>query len=88
MTWRVEWDDRARKELRVLDPQIQRRILRYTGKRLTTVEDPRRLGKALGGRLSGMWRYRVGDYRLICSLEDDRLVVLIVGVGHRSAVYR
>jgi len=88
LTWRVEWDDRARRELRALDPQIQRRILRYTGERLTAAEDPRRFGKALGGSLSGMWRYRVGDYRLICVLKDDRLVVLIVGVGQRSAVYR
>ncbi len=88
MTWKVEWDDRARRELRALDPQIQRRILRYTGERLTTAEDPRRFGKVLGGDLAGLWRYRVGDYRLICTHEGDRLVVLILGVGHRSAVYR
>ncbi|MEE8525573.1 MAG: type II toxin-antitoxin system RelE/ParE family toxin [Thermoanaerobaculia bacterium] len=83
-----EWDDRARRELRALDPPIQQGILRFTGGRLATTEDPRQFGKALGGNLGGFWRYRVGDYRLICALEDDRLVVLIVGVGHRSTVYR
>ncbi len=88
MIWKIEWDDRARKELRALDHSIQRRILRFTGKRLTAAEDPRRLGKALGGNLAGLWRYRVGDYRLVCTIEDDRLIVLILGVGHRSAVYR
>ncbi len=88
MTWSVEWDDRARKELRRLDRSIQQRILRFTGSRLTETKDPRRFGKALGGRLAGLWRYRVGDYRLICTLEDDRLIVLVVGIGHRSAIYR
>ena len=88
MTWKIEWDDRARKELRALDHSIQRRILRFTGKRLTGVEDPRQLGKALGGPLARLWRYRVGDYRLIGAIEDDRLIVLILGVGHRSSVYR
>ena len=88
MTWTVEWDNRARKELRSLDPPIQKRILEFTGKRLATSEDPRQFGKPLGGSLAGFWRYRVGDYRLICTLEDDHLIVLILGVGHRKAVYR
>ncbi len=88
MTWTVEWDDRARRELRALDHSVQQRILRYTGGRLKTADDPRRFGKALGGSLAGLWRYRVGAYRLICTLEDERLIVLILGVGHRSTVYR
>lgn len=50
--------------------------------------DPRAPGKALTGRFSGLWRYRVGDYRIICKIEDDRLVVLVVEVGHRRDIYR
>ena len=85
--WSVEFDDRARKELRSLDAQAQREILRYLRQRIAVDEDPRRFGKALGRDLSGLWRYRVSSYRLICRIEDDVLVVLIVRVGHRSEVY-
>ena len=85
--WNVEFDDRARKELRSLDAQAQREILRYLRERIAVDDDPRRFGKALGRDLSGLWRYRVGSYRLICRIEDGMLVVLVVRVGHRSEVY-
>ena len=85
--WSVEFDDRARKELRSLDAQAQREILRYLRERIATDEDPRRFGKALSKELSGLWRYRVGNYRLICRIEDNVLVVLVVRVGHRREVY-
>ena len=88
MTWTVEWDDRARCELRRLDRQVQRGILKYFSERIATGEDPRRFGKGLRHELQGLWRYRVGDYRAICHIEDDRLVVLVLGVGHRRQVYR
>ena len=88
MTWRVEWDDSARRELRRLDHTAQMRILRFTGERLRAVDDPRQLGSALSGALSGLWRYRVGDFRIICRIEDDRLVVLVVSVGDRKDIYR
>lgn len=88
MTWRVEWDDKARKELRRLAGNIQKRILKFTGERLTGDEDPRRLGKALGPPFDKIWRYRVGDYRLLCRIEDNRLIVLVVSVANRRDVYR
>ena len=87
LTWQVEWDDRARRELRRLDGSIQRQILRYLRERIATNNPPRRFGKALTGDRVGLWRYRVGDYRLVCRIEDDRLVVLVLAVGHRREVY-
>lgn len=88
MAWTIEWDDRASKELRRLDRQTQREILRYFRERIATDEDPRRFGKSLRHELQGLWRYRVGDYRMICNIEDEQVVVLVLGVAHRSTVYR
>jgi len=88
VTWTVEWDDRARRELRRLDRPIQKAILAYFRKRIATKEDPRRFGKSLTHELQGLWRYRVGDYRMVCQIEDDHLVVLVVTVAHRKSVYR
>lgn len=87
MTWNVEIDDRAAKELRSLDGKVQKEILKYLRERISTEEDPRRFGKALGRELSGLWRYRVGNYRLICLIEDAVFVVLVVRIGHRKEVY-
>lgn len=85
--WTVEFDDRARRELRKLDSKIQKKILRYLRERLAGSEDPRRFGKTLRRNLAGLWRYRIEDYRLICRFEDDRVVVLVLEIGHRSDVY-
>lgn len=87
MTWKVEWDDRARKELRKLDPFVQKEILGYLRIRIAESNNPRIFGQSLSGNKSGLWRYRVGNYRIICRIEDDTLVVFVVGVGHRKEVY-
>ena len=87
MTWSVEFDDRAAKELRKLDKQAQRDILRYLHERIATPEDPRRFGRPLSRNLAGLWRYRIRDYRVICNIKDDRLVVLVLRTGHRKDVY-
>lgn len=87
MTWRVELDDRARRELRKLDKPVQGVILAYLRKRIATSENPRRFGKALVGNLAGLWRYRVGDYHLLCSIEDDKLLVLVLRAVHRKESY-
>lgn len=87
MTWSVEFEDAAAKELRKLDRQAQQQILRYLRERISTDEDPRRFGKPLSRELAGLWRYRVRNYRIICNIEDDKLVVLILRVGHRKDVY-
>ena len=85
--WTVEFDDRARRELRKLDAKIQQTILRYLRERIAVAEDPRRFGKPLRHNLAGLWRYRIEDYRLICRIEDERVVVLVLQVGHRRDVY-
>jgi mRNA interferase RelE/StbE len=85
LTWQIEWDDRARKELRSLDASIQKKILRYLKER--TIENPRLFGRELVGNKAGLWRYRIEDYRLICRLEEHRLVVFILAVGHRKEIY-
>lgn len=87
MTWTVEFDDAAAKELRKLDRQAQSDILRYFRERIATDENPRRFGKPLSGELAGLWRYRVRDYRMICNIEDDKLIVLVIRVSHRKDVY-
>ena len=78
--WKIEWDDRARKELRKLDPFVQKEILKYLRTYIEGLEDPRVLGKDLSGNKVGLWRYRVGNYRLICKLEDQALIILVVGI--------
>ncbi|MGA2569019.1 MAG: type II toxin-antitoxin system RelE/ParE family toxin [Terracidiphilus sp.] len=85
--WTVEFDDRARRELRKLDSSVQQEILRYLRERIAGSSDPKQFGKPLRKNLAGLWRYRVGDYRLICRLEDDHFVVLVIKIGHRRDVY-
>jgi mRNA interferase RelE/StbE len=86
--WIVEFDDAAAKELRKLDRQTQRDILRYLRQRIATDKDPRRFGKSLSHELVGLWRYRVRNHRIICSIEDNRLIVLVLRVAHRKHVYK
>jgi mRNA interferase RelE/StbE len=88
LLWRIELSDTAKKQLRRLDPTVARRIALYLSERVGRSDDPRKLGKALtGSELGGYWRNRVGDYRIICELEDGKLVVLVLIIGHRSDVY-
>ena len=89
MAYSVELAESADRELGKLDPQQRKRILKFLYERVAKLDDPRSLGEALhGSRLGEFWKYRVGDYRLICKIEDDRLVVLVLRVGHRKEVYR
>ena len=87
MVWEIELAESAVKQLSGLDKAIQRRITKYLSERLAVADDPRVLGRALRGELSEYWRYRVGDYRLVCEIQDDVLTVLVVRVAHRSKVY-
>jgi mRNA interferase RelE/StbE len=89
LTWAIEFTGTALKQLEKLDHNVQRRIWNYLNERVAPLENPRRLGEALQGeRFGEFWRYRVGDYRLITKIENDRLVVLVLRVGHRREVYR
>ena len=88
MVWRIEFDQAAKKELLKLDPQVARRILAFLNKKLLNVQDPRSLGEALrGSRLGNLWKYRVGDYRVIANIEDNVLCILVVRIGNRRQVY-
>jgi mRNA interferase RelE/StbE len=86
--WRIQFDRAAVRDLRKLGADAEARVLRYLRERISGSEDPRRLGHALTGDRKGLWRYRVGDYRIVAAIEDDRFVVLVVAVGHRREVYR
>ncbi len=87
MSWVYRFDDRALKELRKLGKQNQRYIIAYLDERVDGHEDPRRFGKGLKSDLAGLWRYRVGDYRILCHISDGQLLVLVVAVGHRRDIY-
>ncbi len=86
MSYTVEWSDRAEKQLAKLDRQIARSLVRFMNERVHKSQSPRQIGKQL--RDSAFWRYRVGDYRILCLIEDRRLVVLVVELGHRREIYR
>ena len=88
MTWTIEYTETARTQLRKLDKQMARRLVDYMNERITRLEDPRSLGTALTGPMGGLWRYRVGDCRVICDVQDGALRVLVVRVGRRDTVYR
>ena len=88
MAWRIDYTDTARTKLRRLDRDTARRIINYMDERVAVLDDPRSIGQALTGPLGGLWRYRVGDCRVICDIQDDALRVLVVRVGRRDRVYR
>jgi mRNA interferase RelE/StbE len=86
--WKVEWDERAFKELEALDRQAQKNILKYLKKKIQSEDNPRRFGSPLHDDLAGLWKYRIGDFRLICTIEEDKMVVLVLKAGHRKNVYK
>lgn len=88
MTYKVEYTEKFEKDFKKLDKYTARMIKSWIGSRLQNCENPRAYGKALVGNRKGSWRYRIGDYRLICSIEDDKLVILALSVGHRREIYR
>lgn len=88
MAWQIEIRETAQKEIKKLDKQVQAIILRFLRERVAAADDPRQNGKALKGDLGELWRYRVGDYRIICDIQDDIVTVLVLRVRHRKEVYR
>ena len=87
MSWAYRFDERALKELRKLGKQAQHEIIAYLDERIADQGDPRRFGKGLKADLAGLWRYRVGDYRVLCQIRNRELLVLVVAVGHRRDIY-
>ena len=88
MPWIVRISRTAEKQIERLDRQAQRRIVDFLRERVAGAADPRLTGKPLRGHKAGLWRYRVGDYRLICRIEDQELVVMVLQVGHRKEIYQ
>lgn len=88
MAWTIEYADTALKQLRKLDKTVARRIADFIDNRIVAGADPRALGKALKGPLGDLWRYRVGDYRIICDIQDRVLTVLVLQIGNRRELYR
>ena len=88
MSYRVETTPRFDREFKKLDRYTQKMVKAWIENNLAGCEDPRAHGKGLTANRSGQWRYRIGDYRLICLIEDNRLIILALTIGHRSDIYR
>ncbi|MBU2780942.1 type II toxin-antitoxin system RelE/ParE family toxin [Acidithiobacillus caldus] len=89
MAWRIEFDDKAKKDLAALDKSVAKRITAFLRERVAHLDDPRSIGEALkGSKLGDFWKYRVGDWRIIASIEDEALRILVVRIGNRREVYR
>ena len=88
MTWKVEITPEASAELKKLETAEAQRIFKFLFERLQNREDPREIGEALKGNLREFWRYRVGDHRILCRLEDGIVTVFVVHIGHRREVYK
>lgn len=87
MVWKINWDERAVKDFKKLDKAIQKKILKFLNLRIAQLDNPRVFGKSLSYDKFGLWRYRVEDFRIICSIDDHELVILVVQVGHRKTIY-
>lgn len=87
MSWTINFSEVALKQLKKLDKQATIRIIDYLEKRISITEDPKQQGKALAYNKSGLWRYRVGDYRVICQIDDKTITILVLEIGHRKDIY-
>ena len=88
MVWRIEYAESVQKDVRKLDAQERKRLRDFIEVKVALLDDPRSLGKPLSGGLSGLWRYRVGNYRVIANIEDRDVCILVVKIAHRKEVYR
>jgi len=88
LAWAIQYAETAKKQLRRLDKAVARRIVDFIGQRIASGDDPRSLGKALKGPLGDLWSYRVGDYRILCDIQDGVLTVLVLRIGNWREVYR
>jgi len=88
LAWIIEYDSRVVKDMKKLDKKVQQQIITYFDTRIAPSSDPRTFGKSLKSSFSSLWRYRIGEYRAICRIEDTHMVVLVVRISHRSTVYK
>lgn len=87
MSYKINFSETSLKQLRELDTASRKRVLTYINEVLSKIENPRILGKALIGELKGLWRYRIGNFRIVCQIHDNKLLVLILKIAHRKEVY-
>lgn len=88
MIWKIEYLKSVLKDLKNIDPQIRRRLRSYLEMRIAEIDNPREIGSALkGSKLGEFWRYRVGDYRIICEIKDSALIILAIKIGHSKSIY-
>ena len=87
MQYKVVFTDEAKKQLKKIDKHIASLIIGWIEKNLQNCENPRQHGKCLTANKSGQWRYRIGDYRLICEIQDEEITILVLEVGHRKNIY-
>ncbi|MBZ2385950.1 type II toxin-antitoxin system RelE/ParE family toxin [Anaerococcus murdochii] len=83
---RIIYSEEALKSLKKLDKPVQRIIISYMDK-IALLEEPRSRGKALSTNLRGFWRYRIGDYRILCEIQDEKLIICVVDIDHRKNIY-
>ena len=89
MVWAIEFDEAAKKELTKLDRQVAKRLLDFLQQRVISLKDPRSVGRALkGSKLGEFWKYRVGDFRIIANIQDQKMIILVLRVGNRREIYR
>lgn len=89
MLWTIKYTETAQRQLKKLDKSIALRVLDYMDERVVVLEDPRAAGKNLvGPKLGSYWRYRIGDVRVICDIQDHAVMILVLEIGHRREVYR
>ena len=89
MVWAIEFDEAAKKELAKLDRKVARRLLDFLTQRVISLKDPRSVGQALkGSKLGEFWKYRVGDFRIIANIQDQKMIILVLRVGSRRDIYR
>jgi mRNA interferase RelE/StbE len=88
LAWKIDYTADARRSLARLDKAISARIIGFMERRVAALNDPTQIGERLKGELRPFWRYRVGDYRVVCDLKKEIITVLVVRVGHRREIYR
>lgn len=88
LAWRIEYHDQIAKHLKALDNVTQKRIKKFLEERIAPLDNPRSIGEALTGPLGDFWKYRVGDYRIICDIQDSTITILVVVIGNRRQVYK
>ncbi|WP_320172183.1 type II toxin-antitoxin system RelE/ParE family toxin [Maridesulfovibrio sp.] len=88
MTWKIEISCKAEKQLKELNKSLRTRIIQFLKERVQPAADPRRLAKSLKGDKGGLWRFRVGDYRIICDIRGEEIKILVLTIGHRKEIYK